>query len=255
MKEQKFNVNNLRVASPCPVGWETMKGDERTRHCDLCELNVYNISGMKPKEVEKLVTEREGRLCIRMYRRADGTVITKDCPVGLRAVRKRVTKIASASLATILGLFTVSYSQKEEKKSIDASKLKIIRTTNISNASSLGGTICDPNWAVVAGAKVDLIKDSHIMKSLQTDSNGWYEFTAVAEGIYSIEVTSSGFKTLRVKNLKIGTSESLRLNFELKIGSMGETVGFIVSPPEVSIDMDSTSVQTTINTRTFGRPD
>ena len=43
MNKQTFDINKLRIASPCPVGWETMKGDARTRHCDLCQLNVYNV--------------------------------------------------------------------------------------------------------------------------------------------------------------------------------------------------------------------
>src|SRR5262252_9589526 len=103
MNSYKFNINTLRVASPCSVGWENMTGDERQRHCDLCSLNVYNISGMTTGEVEQLITEREGRLCIRMFRRADGTVITKDCPVGLRAVRKRVATMAGAALTAVLG--------------------------------------------------------------------------------------------------------------------------------------------------------
>jgi hypothetical protein len=35
-------------------------------------------------EAERLVVEKEGRLCVRFHRRADGTVLTRDCPVGLR---------------------------------------------------------------------------------------------------------------------------------------------------------------------------
>src|SRR5262245_30988553 len=107
MRSSNFDVNELRVASPCSVGWENMSGDERQRHCDLCELNVYNLSGMTAREVDRLITDREGRLCIRMFRRADGTVITRDCPVGLRAVRKRVATFAGAAITAVLGLFSV----------------------------------------------------------------------------------------------------------------------------------------------------
>src|SRR5258706_15038909 len=113
MTNKKFDVNSLRVASPCSVGWEMMTGDERARHCQLCSINVYNVSALSAAEVESLVLKREGRLCIRMYRRADGTVLTKDCPVGLRAIQKRAARFAGATLATILGLFSVSFGQKE----------------------------------------------------------------------------------------------------------------------------------------------
>jgi hypothetical protein len=64
-----------------------MKGDDRVRFCSQCSLNVYNLSSMKPEEAESLVQQHEGRLCVRFYRRRDGTVLTGDCPVGLRAAR------------------------------------------------------------------------------------------------------------------------------------------------------------------------
>src|SRR6185369_3331890 len=118
-------INKLRVASLCSVGWETMTGDERIRHCQSCQLNVYNISEMARADAENLITKREGRLCIRLYKRADGTVLTKDCPVGFRAYQKRVARFAGAALAAILGLFSVSFGQKDDKKAIDASKLDI----------------------------------------------------------------------------------------------------------------------------------
>jgi hypothetical protein len=38
---------------------------------------------MTEEEALKLVEEREGRLCVRFYQREDGTVITRDCPVGM----------------------------------------------------------------------------------------------------------------------------------------------------------------------------
>ena len=58
INKQNFDVNNLRVASPCSVSWETMSGDERVRRCHSCELNIYNIAEMTSKEVENLITNR-----------------------------------------------------------------------------------------------------------------------------------------------------------------------------------------------------
>ena len=44
--KNNFGLNNLRTASPCPISWEQMTGDERVRLCRLCDLHVYNISEM-----------------------------------------------------------------------------------------------------------------------------------------------------------------------------------------------------------------
>jgi len=75
---------NITIASPCPASWDRMKGDEQVRHCDQCERHVYNLSEMSAAQAVALIQEKEGRLCVRLYRRADGSVMTADCPAGLR---------------------------------------------------------------------------------------------------------------------------------------------------------------------------
>ncbi|MEQ9321921.1 MAG: hypothetical protein RIF41_22320 [Polyangiaceae bacterium] len=93
-------LNDVRVASPCSESWDEMIGDERTRFCLKCDKNVYDVSAMTRDEAEALIAEAEGGhagLCLRIYRRKDGTVLTSDCPVGRR--RRRVTKIAAAAMA------------------------------------------------------------------------------------------------------------------------------------------------------------
>jgi hypothetical protein len=98
-------LEGLSVASPCTVSWDTMKGDDRVRHCGACRLNVFNLSEMSRRQAEDLIRKKEGRLCVRFYRRADGTVLTKDCPVGIRAIRRRIALAWSAAAALFLGAF------------------------------------------------------------------------------------------------------------------------------------------------------
>ncbi|HQY63795.1 MAG: hypothetical protein IPF92_30525 [Myxococcales bacterium] len=86
-------LDQVRVASPCNARWEDMTGDDKTRFCGKCEKNVYNLSAMTRDEAELLVLEREGQLCARFYRRADGTMITQDCPVGVRRKRLRLVGV------------------------------------------------------------------------------------------------------------------------------------------------------------------
>ncbi len=50
------NLDRLRVASPCPTSWEQMSGNERVRHCELCNLSVYNIAELTRKEAAALVS-------------------------------------------------------------------------------------------------------------------------------------------------------------------------------------------------------
>jgi hypothetical protein len=104
-------LEHIRIATPCRADWDDMSGDEQVRFCGKCEKNVYNISEMTRAEAEALVREKEGRLCVRMYQRADGTIITADCPVGVRRARLRAriwarVSGAAASAALALGLFS-----------------------------------------------------------------------------------------------------------------------------------------------------
>jgi hypothetical protein len=96
-------LRHVRIASPCPADWDAMYGDERVRLCSKCELNVYNLSAMTRREAERLIVNREGRLCVRFYRRSDGTILTEDCPVGLRAIKRKVTRAAVACFSFVFG--------------------------------------------------------------------------------------------------------------------------------------------------------
>lgn len=98
-------LEHVKVAAPCPADWERMVGDERSRYCDRCSLHVYNLSGMTRREAEALVTSNEGRLCVRFYRRPDGTILTRNCPVGLSALKRRAAHAATATLTAVLGFF------------------------------------------------------------------------------------------------------------------------------------------------------
>ncbi len=94
-------MDNIKIASPCAADWDAMIGNERSRHCGDCKLNVYNLSDMTRREAENFLIQAEGRVCVRYFKRADGTVLTVDCPVGWRAVKQRISKKASACASLV----------------------------------------------------------------------------------------------------------------------------------------------------------
>ena len=101
-------LETLKVVSPCSAAWDDMDGDDHCRFCHQCGLNVYNLSALCRSDAEAMIAEAEGNRCIRLYRRPDGTVITRDCPIGWRAMRRRLAWIggcAAAVLVVILGIF------------------------------------------------------------------------------------------------------------------------------------------------------
>ena len=122
-------LENIRIATPCNADWDDMSGTEAVRFCGKCEKNVYNLSAMTRAEAEAFVGSREG-LCLRLYKRTDGTVITSDCPVGVakKKLRARVWSAVSgavASLALFVGLagraradVSVSDGNKKQKPTV-----------------------------------------------------------------------------------------------------------------------------------------
>lgn len=96
-------LDDVQVASPCHASWADMAGSETVRFCGSCQKNVYNLSGMKRDEAVELLRASEGRLCVRFYRRADGTVLTEDCPVGVALVLRRAKRATLAAAALSLG--------------------------------------------------------------------------------------------------------------------------------------------------------
>jgi hypothetical protein len=94
-----ISLSQIRVAKPCPMSWAEMEGDDRIRFCRQCNLNVYNLSSLSREEAERLVNEKEGRLCVTYYQRVDGTIITQDCPVGVRLARRAFRSVAVVAAA------------------------------------------------------------------------------------------------------------------------------------------------------------
>jgi len=98
----------IQVASPCQVSWDSMKGDQTTRFCGQCNNHVYNLSAMSRSQAEQLVEEAEGRLCVRFYRRHDGTMMTRDCLASVWTFRRWLAVMIGSAAAFLLMLVGVS---------------------------------------------------------------------------------------------------------------------------------------------------
>jgi len=82
-----------------------MTGDDRVRRCARCDQKVFNLSALSRLEAEALLERTSGQVCTTYFQRADGTVLTADCPeTRWLTLRRRVsgaTAVAAASLLTI----------------------------------------------------------------------------------------------------------------------------------------------------------
>lgn len=99
MEDQEL-LNRVKIAAPCDVDWNSMTGDDKIRFCSQCKLNVYNVSAMRTDEAASFIRENEGRrVCLQLYRRRDGTIITDNCPVGLRRLRDAGRAVVAAAFS------------------------------------------------------------------------------------------------------------------------------------------------------------
>lgn len=124
----------LRIASPCSADWSAMAGDDRRRLCEACGLHVHNVAAMTAPEIEALAATTAPRVCVRLYRRADGTVLTADCPVGRRARRREPVRRAGMA-AALLGLWAATEHLATQVRAL-------VRPTAAAVAAA------DPPWAV-----------------------------------------------------------------------------------------------------------
>ncbi len=231
------SLDRIRIASPCPASWERMTGDDRVRFCDECKLQVYNIGEMTRAEAEALIAKTEGRLCARIYRRADGTVITRDCPVGLRAIRRRVTKSATAAFVAVMALAATVFGQKPGSKDKNSCRQQVVMTrdaTQTTNGlSTVTGQILDPNGASIAHADITITAEGN-GKSLTTssDDEGKFMMAGLESGTYTIGLKSPGFRNLRITEVKLKSSEKLNIEVTMELGATSVTMGIIAIAPE-----------------------
>jgi hypothetical protein len=97
-------VSDVEIATPCRASWDEMRGDNYVRFCSHCQKNVYDISDLTAKAALDLIEQKEHRLCLRLFRRADGTVLTADCLGGTRR-GWRPWVWAAAAIAMMIGWF------------------------------------------------------------------------------------------------------------------------------------------------------
>ena len=103
MQNKPSRIVDIQIA-PCSMKWENMKGNERVRRCQACKLNVYNAIEMSEFDLLSLVKAKEGDVCLRIFRRFDGRILTKDCA---SARIYRGVRLALTGLCALLGGLSV----------------------------------------------------------------------------------------------------------------------------------------------------
>lgn len=171
-----------------------------------------------------------GSECAFVFRRADGTIITQDCPWGFRALKRRATRIASALFSAVLTISVARAKpipQQNPQPTEEEQKLQ----------SSLAVTVVDPQGAVVPHAQVTLTgpktKPGPKVTGVTNDM-GKVEFPSLAAGEYAITVTAKYFLMERQTSVFLAAGKSQNLEIKMKIDpktTITVTVGVVAEAP------------------------
>ena len=161
-----------------------MAGDDRVRFCGQCRLNVYNISAMSPHEAMDLVARREGRLCVRFFQRRDGTILTEDCPTGVRMMMRKAARLAGIVLSALVSIAPAA-----------AQSVPVGQTQITQAETGLDLLVVDVQGSACAGARVELAQQEspHVIV-LGTDNEGRVHVSHLSPGIYTLRIKFPGFE-------------------------------------------------------------
>jgi hypothetical protein len=119
-------------------------------------------------------------------------------------------------------------------------------------STELTGRVTDPSGQLVPGASIRLTQQSTLL-ALETKSNdsGYYFFPRVQPGLYRISVASQGFKTVERTGITIASADRRRVDFQLELGSVTDTVN--VTADASQLQLDSAEVSTTVSSREYAK--
>ncbi len=231
----QFDLSRIRVATPCSENWQDMSGDERSRFCDKCHLHVYNFEGMTSAEVSDLVQSRQGRICVRFYRRADGTILTSDCRDGAVAPSWKLTRIAGVAISAALsvGAGVAQTPAPQGNAALVQTEAKSANVTII---------VSDATGIIVPKADVSLLRDGLVVSKGVTDERGQWNFN-VPIGSYEVRVSAIGFEATNMHALLTGNQ---LIEAKLSIDSALYNLGYYTRADAITVEPEPFSFSDSI---------
>src|SRR6266576_2412075 len=115
-----------------------------------------------------------------------------------------------------------------------------------STNASLTGRVSDPQKALIVDAKVVVISaGTNLRAETTTNASGEYYLPNLAPGAYRIEIEKPGFKKLVKPDLVLHVQDALKIDFEMTLGDVSETVTVEAGAPLVNTE--SATVSTVID--------
>ena len=118
-----------------------------------------------------------------------------------------------------------------------------------STNASLSGRVSDPQKALIVDAKVAVISaGTNVRAETTTNGSGEYYLANLPPGVYRIEIEKESFKRLVKPNVILHVQDALKVDVEMTLGDVSETVTVESDAPLVNTESGTVS---TIVDRTF----
>ena len=96
---------------------------------------------------------------------------------------------------------------------------------------TITGVVEDGSGAVVPNAQVTVTNtDTGLVLQGTTNGSGFYVFSPLKIGNYTVSVTAQGFETTRQENLHLDAQQRLNIPIALKLGAVSDTVTVTQTP-------------------------
>ncbi len=110
-------------------------------------------------------------------------------------------------------------------------------------ASSVSGTVTDPEGQAIAGATVKLISaDTNAVRTQTTRDNGSFVFDLIQPGSYRVEAEASGFKKGVVTEVRALVAKPTTVNIALEVGDIAESVTVTAAGGETLINTKDATI-------------
>jgi hypothetical protein len=115
--------------------------------------------------------------------------------------------------------------------------------------ANITGTVMDPSGAPIVGATVTASDANRgTVWTARSNESGIFNIQRVPIGNYVVRAEAQGFEAAQHSAITLDLDQTARLNFQLKIGSVKETVEVSSAAPELRTD--TTDVSTIIDAKT-----
>ncbi len=119
--------------------------------------------------------------------------------------------------------------------------------------SSLSGTVLDPTGAAIPGADVILTNNAtQVAQTVTTNATGFYSFTELPGGDYSLVVTAAGFKKNNLTSVALAAETPRSVNVTMQTGEAVQTVT-VSADQTPALQTADASIGTTISSEEVER--